>query len=173
VVACVLALLFSACSAEPKEDLLEEAELLCLDQQWEKARPLLRRYLHQDPNNAAAHFYLGRCSLMADPEVYSYFVAEGEFQTALRIFRRNGRVNPIARFASADTFEYRCQLGSAKVYLNILDHAFGNNISVWQVQETVKRGIAYLDLAAEILPDDPELQDYQRAFNVLLLGQSD
>jgi hypothetical protein len=33
--------------------------------------------------------------------------------------------------------------------------------------------MAYVDFAAEILPDDPELQDYQRAFNALRLGQSD
>ncbi len=134
---------------------------------------MLRQYLLQDPNNAAAHFYLGRCSLMADPKAYSYFIAEGEFQTALHIFRRNGRVNPIDRFASAEYFEYCCQIGSAEVYLNVLDQAFGRNIPVWRVQETVKRGMAYVDLAAEILPDDPELQNYQRAFNALRLEKSD
>ena len=170
----MLAVLFSACAAvEPKGDLLEEAELLCLDQQWGKARPVLRQYILQNPNNAAAHFYLGRCNLMADPKAYSYFIAEGEFQTALRIFRRNGRVNPISRFASAEYFEYRCQIESAKAYLNILDQAFGRDIPVWRVQETVKRGMAYVDLAAEILPDDPELQDYQRVFNALRRGKLD
>ena len=168
-----LALLFSACSAEPSRDLLAEAEILCLDQEWDAAKVLLREHLLVHPDDAAAHFYLGRCYLMAGPGKFRPDTAEGEFQTALRIFRRNGRVNPIERFADADYFEYICQMESAKVFLNLLDVLFGYNRRVAEVQEYVERGKAYVDLAAAVLPDDPDVEVYERMFKSLQLDRSD
>ncbi len=169
VASSALLLLLAACAAEPKRDLVAEAEALCFDEKWDKAKDLLRQHLLDNPNDTAAHFYLGRCYLMASPERFRPATAEGEFQTALHIFRRNGRINPIEGFASADYFEYICQIESAKVYLNIVDLLLDSRVNIRQVQEFVRRGKSYVDLAAETLPGDPDLPEYQRAFESLEL----
>ncbi len=87
---------------------LDEAERLCLELKFDEARVLLKAYLLKDPENPGAHFYLGRTYLLSVPAL-----AEGEYQTALRLFIRQGSVSPTKRL-SPEYFELMCNVDSAK-----------------------------------------------------------
>jgi tetratricopeptide (TPR) repeat protein len=102
----------SACNSSTEPVSLERAETLCLDRQYEEAIPVLKSLLVREPENAGAHFYLGVAYLGAKrflPEL-----SLGEFQTALRLFQKQGEVSPIERFSS-EYFEMMCYVNQGKV----------------------------------------------------------
>ncbi len=146
-------------SATDDAALLDQGEFLCLERRWEEARPILRQFLLSHPDHAGAHFYLGRAYLLA--EDFRPAIAEGEFQTALNLFQRQGRRLPIERFESADYFEFMCHLDSAKVcYLE-----FSTRISIGAppeaLQPIAQRARIHMDgaLALNTVPADYRMWD--------------
>ncbi|PCJ52534.1 MAG: hypothetical protein COA73_16180 [Candidatus Hydrogenedentota bacterium] len=140
-------------------DLFEQGEFLCLEQRWEEARPVLREFLLNNPEHAGAHFYLGRAYLLA--EDFRPAIAEGEFQTALHLFQRQGKVLPIERLETPEYFEFICHLDSAKVcYLE-----FSMRISIGAppqaLQPIAQRGRAHMNAALMLntVPADYEMWD--------------
>ena len=150
--ACGLLLLLSACSADPPPSLLAEAEILVLDQKWAEARELLKRHLVNYPDDAGAHFYLGRCYMLDEP--LWPVVAEGEFQTALRLFNRNGKQSPIERYP-AQVFEWFCYKEMATTLLLQIDRLVEGGVTPRQVGALIEQARYYYERAVE-LQDDPE-----------------
>ena len=76
-----LSLLFACgCGQSGGGDFVQRAEQLCLDQQYAEALPLLKEALLVSPNDAAAHYYLGRCYLEGEdfrPEMAEGGVSDG------------------------------------------------------------------------------------------------
>jgi hypothetical protein len=108
------------CQDTSDRGLLQEAESLLLNAQWEPAIPLLKQHLLSYPDDAGAHFYLGRCYLNAESDVPMMVFALGELETALHLFKERGQPNTIERFS--DTyFELICHLERTKVYLKQAD----------------------------------------------------
>lgn len=140
---------------EQPRDLFAEAEQLALDQRWDEAKQLLKVHLLKHPDDAGAHFYLGRAYLLATP-FYPY-IAEGEFQTALRLFIANGRKSPTERF-QPDYFEMMCHIESAKVYLRWIYVWMTHEFDLRELQHHLNKAKFYLEKAREIRPDAPEVR---------------
>ncbi len=112
------ALLTSACSRPPEEDLFATGETLYLDQRYNEAIDAFKRFLLDNPNHAGAHFYLGTCYFASDDNRW-LGIAQGELLTAIALFERQGKVSPIPRFD--DTyFELISHINLAKIYLGLV-----------------------------------------------------
>ena len=158
---CGLAL-FVGCRGATHEDWLGQAQTLCQGQQWNAAIPLLKRHLlERNPDihtDAAAHFHLGRCYLNGTQ--FYPGAAEGELQTALRIFLENGRQSPIEEY-SDDYFELRCHLELAKVYLRLLMHAARLGASPASMHGIFRQARQAADNARRVAPDSDEVRELQ------------
>ncbi len=111
------ALLTPACNRPPEEDLFSAGETLYLDQRYDEAIDAFKRFLQDNPNHAGAHFYLGTCYFASDDNRW-LGIAQGELQTAIALFERQGKVSPIPRFN--DTyFELISHINLAKIYLGL------------------------------------------------------
>jgi tetratricopeptide (TPR) repeat protein len=147
---------------------LDRAEQLCLDSKYDEAQAVLKSYLLVDPQNAAAHFYLGRTYLVTDP-----LIAEGEYQTALRLFLSQGHVSPTKRLG-ADYFEMMCNLDSAKALaLNLTAQLSTPDAGQTEIRDTFARAFGYVARAQEINPSAEEikvvagpLQELARAYSM-------
>ncbi|MBX7256184.1 MAG: hypothetical protein K1Y02_07460 [Candidatus Hydrogenedentes bacterium] len=149
-----------------------EAEVLYLDMRYDEAITLLKQHLIRNPKDAGAHFYLGTCYLNS-PKNGWLGIAQGELQTALALFKEQGKVNPIPRFNNATYFEMICHINLAKVYLRLIV----NVLDLPQNQLGVDRGSAIEKLvegleeqyaaAREIAPNDPDVKAlYERISEV-------
>ena len=186
---CVGAIAISAlvsCKSAPTPEELDaqfvEAERLCLEGQFVDARTVLKSYLLNRPDDAGAHYYLGRAYLVPAERVFVLIaqgrpqngsaeppaelqtlaaefrpaIVEGEFQTALRLFRRHGRVSSIERY-SAEYFEMMCYLDSARV---IFMHSFVGVISgntPGSYREPIRRALGYVESARAVMPKAAEV----------------
>jgi len=115
----LLLVLVSGCAKQPERDLFAESEQLYLSLRYDDAIGLLKQHLAQHPEDAGAHFYLGTCYLNS-PKNGWLGIAQGELLTALALFDRQGKVNPIPRFNDATYFELICHINLAKVYLRLV-----------------------------------------------------
>jgi len=158
VLGVAMAVSLCACKREPPPKLSSQDETLVLDQKWEQAIPLLKKHLLASPEDAAAHYYLGACYLnLSDPVLAA---AEGEFEVALTLFRRNGMESRIERVTPKD-FELRCYLGLANVYIRSLGVAMGLNANMSIVNQMVRNLGAAVSNAESIAPDDPRVKRLQ------------
>lgn len=116
--AAAVAIVIAAAGCAPRladPGLFAEAEYLILEQRFEEAIPLLRRFLVSYPDHAGAHYYLGRCYFAARDQFW-LAIAQGELETALNQFHASGGASPIERFD--DTyFGLICHLDIAKIQL--------------------------------------------------------
>lgn len=115
----LLMAVLSGCAKQPERNLFAEAEHLYLDQRYDEAVVLLKQHLARHPEDAGAHFYLGTCYL-SSPKNGWLGIAQGELQTALALFERQGKINPIPRFNDSTYFELICHINLAKVYLRLI-----------------------------------------------------
>lgn len=115
----VAAIICAVGCASPDPDqypaLLEEAELRCLDGQFIDAEPMLREYLRHDPQNAVAHYYLGRCYLSGD--LINLEIARGEITAAFSLYHQVGQASPQGRFTE-EYFQLMCLADISKTYLS-------------------------------------------------------
>lgn len=143
--------------AEPDYDrLFDQAEIHCLDQEWDEASVLLKQILLTNPNHSGAHYYLGRCYLNA--EDFRPHLAEGEFQTAVHIFMRTDRKSPIERFDDK-YFEFICHISSAKVVLSAIQRLVEDRVPLRQLQGLMDQAREYADTADAVIPNAQEVED--------------
>jgi tetratricopeptide (TPR) repeat protein len=107
-----------SCSRAPEEDLFAKAETLYLDQQYDDAIGLFKRFLLEHPDHAGAHFYLGTCYYASDENRW-LGIAQGELETAITLFERQGKVSSIPRF-NATYFELIGHINLAKIYRELV-----------------------------------------------------
>lgn len=148
-----------ACQRTSERDLLDQAEQLCLAAQWEDAKPLLKQHLLTHPEDSGAHFYLGRCYLLSAD--FRPLMAEGELQTALSLFLRNGKKSPVERFKD-DYFELICYVESAKVFLLQAQILRSEGVEGWQLQGLLERSKAYAASARAVKPDSEDVAALDR-----------
>jgi hypothetical protein len=161
--AICICFLICACGPPPDVDHLARAKELCQDQKWDLAVKLLKARLQEDPEDAAAHFYLGRCYL--NGHMLYPAVAEGEFSAALMLFAESGRRSPIPEY-SDQYFELRCHLEIVKVYVRMLMIAKENNASPQVIQKIQNDCRQKAAQAERVMPDAPEIKELQK-----ILGQ--
>lgn len=155
-------LLFSSISlvgCQPTEevDLLKQGEALCLDQRWEEAQVVLKKYLLSNPDDAGAHYYLGRCNVYGN--VFWPKVARGEYETALRLFLASGKENPIERFG-AEYFEMILHLHSAEVLVKVVYGLNGNGVRLTSLKGMIEKIESSVNEARKISPDHQDVKTY-------------
>jgi tetratricopeptide (TPR) repeat protein len=192
-----------ACAPKPDDASLDrqfaEAERLCLDRQYAQAEAVLKDYLLQRPEDAGAHYYLGRTYLLLGEELFNAYlrgeisngqaadrqgdvrkliwkfrpdIAEGEFQTALRLFIRNGRVPPIERF-DPKYFEMMCSLDAARILYFRAFFLAAYGAPPESLSGFVTRALEYVETARGVLPEAAEvdqigaaLRDFARELGI-------
>lgn len=160
----VIAGIVAACNARPNGDLLAKGEHLFNTEKWGAAIPVLKQRLLQDPDDAGAHYYLGRCYLaMAIKNIRKAYpvIAEGELRTALNLFIKGGRHSPIPRFN--DTyFELSCHYQLANVYLfqlSLMEQLHATPPDIEDKLELLEREV---NAARAIKPNAPEIKQYDQ-----------
>jgi len=159
--ACIVAAVVAtaaACAPHPSPDELAaqfaEAERLCLEGEFADAKVMLKQYLLHDPTNPGAHYYLARTYMLSKD--FRPAMAEGEFQTALRLFLRQDRESGIKRF-KPEYFEMMCYLDSARVlYLHCVG-GLSAGASPRLFDEPLQRALGYVDKARTVMPKAPEV----------------
>ncbi len=160
VCAAVFLSLGTGCDRAPNAAALQakfdEAERLCLDQRYEDAQKLLKEYLLLDPDHPGAHFYLAR-TYMASRDIRETSLAENEYQMALRLFERQGRVSGIKRF-DPRYFEMMCHLNSATT-LEIQARILAQDRTLIPVAlESLRRALEYVERARAVNPKASEIE---------------
>mgnify|MGYP002623497410 CR=1 FL=1 len=145
------------------ESLFREAELYCLNQQWNDARAALRAVLRENPYHPGAHFYLGRAYMFGSD--FRPIMAEGEFLTALSLFRKQNRQSGIERF-TPKYFEMMCYIEAAKANLIQIDYYLSTGAPLAALQNLVQDSFFYAEQAQKISPNAPEVRDI-----MAILGQ--
>ena len=138
----------------------ETLERMTQEAQWDEAIPEWRRFLLDHPENSGAHFYLGRCYLNSETARWRLPLAEGEFETALALFLRQGKQSPIEGF-SARYFAFRCHIEAVKVcfeqMLFLLDTDIPNDLKNGYLQGLLAKCEEAYKKAEAIVPDSPDL----------------
>jgi tetratricopeptide (TPR) repeat protein len=156
------ALLFAAtslggCQPTEKVDLLKLGEALCLDQKWEEAQAVLKQHLLLNPDDAGAHYYLGRCNVYGS--VFWPEVARGEYETALQLFLSSGKENSIERFG-AEYFEMILHLHSAEVLVKVVYSLNGNGVPLSNLKGMIENIESSVNEARNVSPDHPDVETY-------------
>ncbi|MCL4693860.1 MAG: hypothetical protein KJ060_15280 [Candidatus Hydrogenedentes bacterium] len=161
VAVALAALPAPACNRPPEEDLFAAGETLYLDQRYDEAIGTFKRFLVDNPNHAGAHFYLGTCYLASDDNRW-LGIAQGELQTAIALFERQGKVSPIPRFN--DTyFELISHINLAKIYLGLVITIVEDRSSLpgldrrRAVELTLERCEEQYDIVAQIDPENADV----------------
>lgn len=162
-VACAaLCLMCAACAPAPDSNLFEKGEALYLKQDYKAAADLFKQRLIQDPDDAGAHFYLGTCYLY-DSNKDWLGIAQGELETALALYERHGKVNPVPRF-SADYFEMICHVNQAKIHLYLMTELLNNTKKTPGVNPRalipviLRKCMEQASEAERIAPGDPDVE---------------
>lgn len=150
------AVAFSSCSTPDDRDLLAEAQFLSRDGRWQEAVPILKELLLSDPSNPGGHYYLGQCYLLSQD--FRPLLAEGEYQTALAYFLRDGGDRKIAGFQPR-YFEMMCNVESAKVALKLAAILSSHGSPMNELQDILDRARDYIQRAREVNPNSPEVRD--------------
>jgi tetratricopeptide (TPR) repeat protein len=150
----------------PAHNLLEEADSMLRDQQYEEAEKTIKQHLLANPNDAGGHFLLGRVYSYPDDERY-LVLAEGEFRTALFYFEQSGKKNPIPRFEDPTYFELITHIEIAKIYLRQLDILFELKAPLYSIRNRLKAMRDELNEAREVDPDAPDLKHFESIYEEL------
>jgi tetratricopeptide (TPR) repeat protein len=161
--ATALVLIAAACS-QPGPDLNGRAQALLEKSQWDAAADPLKRQLIEQPDDVAAHFYLGRCYL--NGSMFYPGAAAGEFETALRLFTEKGRHSPIAEYDDK-YFELRCHLEMAKVYLRTYLELADRGAPRSILQQPMRNLKAAEEAAEKIDPDSKDVRDLKSMIGAL------
>ena len=156
--------LLAGCDTELDEQelqsLFDEGEFLCREARWSEARVVFKKFLLHRPNDAGAHFYLGRAYLFSDD--FRPAIAEGELQTALELFVQGGRISPIERFGH-DYFELICNVESAKVFLLQTEYLLLQGAPLEAVKPLLERTAHYAQEADAAMPGTKDVKLLQEA----------
>jgi len=138
-----------------------KAEQLYLDGNYENAIAAFKEFLLVQPEHAGAHWYLGTCYLYSQNQRW-LGIAQGELETALALFERQGKVNPIPRF-DATYFEMMCHINQAKIYLLLIDALTNDPRSMpgmnpqIVVPRLVAKCLEHSELADKVAPGHPDV----------------
>jgi len=155
-----MGLTFASCEKAPEEDLFAKAETHYLDQHYDEAIGLFKRFLLDNPDHSGAHFYLGTCYFASDDNRW-LGIAQGELETAIALFDRQGKESSIPRFNST-YFELISHINLAKIYLGLVFTIIENGPRIPGIdpKRAVELALEQCDEQYEIVEQiDPEHPD--------------
>jgi len=156
-------LLTFGCKKDADPHLFEQAEYLILEQRYEEAIPLLKQFLLNQPRHSGAHYYLGRC-YFASTRNFWFALAEGEIQTALVLFERDGKKSAIPRFSDV-YFEFICHIDMAKIRLKQAMFLMENLGDFGTARTLLEQAAHSVEHARRIAPDSPDVPTMEQLIN--------
>ncbi|MDZ4860841.1 MAG: hypothetical protein SGI88_17835 [Candidatus Hydrogenedentes bacterium] len=162
----VLAACAASCNRAPAPDFFAEGEELYLKGEYDEAIERFKGYLLADPDHAGAHWYLGTCYLYSSEHRW-LGIAQGELETALALFNRQGKANPIPRF-NETYFEMMCHINQAKIYLLLVEtliqnpRAFPGLDARAVIPGLLAKCAEHAGLADEVSPGNPDVVELKR-----------
>ena len=164
-----LVALAAGCARPQHVNYFQEGEDLYLKGEYDAAIDRFKLQLQQKPEDAGAHFYLGSCYLYAAQKNIGgkdnawLGIAQGELETALALFERGGKVNPVPRF-DATYFEMICHINQAKIYL-LLIQAIAQNPRLFvgvipreAIPAFIEKCNEQAKLAEQVAPGNPDVE---------------
>lgn len=151
--------LIAGCAENPGPEILRRAWDLGEEYHWEEAGGLARSYLLSHPGNAPAHFLLGRSFLHGAPPRLT--LAEGELRTALRCFRDNRDLGPLAELHRENEFEAAIHRELARTEMRWMREAALKNMPAHILRPRVKRALEEVRKGRELDPACPVLADME------------
>jgi hypothetical protein len=134
-------------------DHLARADYLLREARYSDGAEAAKQHLLRHPEDAGGHFLLGRAFLTTNNLV----LAQGEFETALHFFYKNGKQNPLPRFEDAEYFELICHIEMTKVFQKQFVFMLDMGVGKEALAERLTRWRASNAAAKAINPDRPEL----------------
>jgi len=151
-------------SGAPEAGLFAQGEYLCLEQRWREAMDVLQLYLLGYPDDAGAHYYLGRCYLAMDDDWVG--LARSRFEQALGLFYAHGKKSPIDRFDD-QYFEMICNIDMAKVDLAQMDRLLEAGASPRLLEQVMAQCLSAAQRARSVAPDRPEVMQLEEILRQL------
>ena len=166
---CGAGLLLSGCS-RPAYDpsLLKQAAALGEKQQWDDARPLIKRHLLQNPDDAIAHYYYGLSYLhLGRPQLT---LAVGELLTAQQLLSRDSARTEDVAGMEYFTFKGVLHQKTALVYMRAFREALHRNVPYENVMDLLVKAAEQVDLGLKSDPTSHALKEYRDYLQETLQG---
>lgn len=166
---CGAGLLLAGCGrARHDVSVLREAAALGDKHEWDNARPLIRAYLLDHPDDAVAHFYLGLSFLhLAHPQLT---LAEGELLTAQALLAPDSAHTEERAGMDYFTFKGVLHQKTALVYMRALREALAMKVPDEYSRELLKKAAAQVDLGLKSNPKSKALKEYRDFLQETLEG---
>jgi hypothetical protein len=161
-------LALTGCGGSSDSQLFQKGEDLYRAARFQEAVPVFKQFLLKHPDHSGAHLYLGGCYQFSDQ--WS-FLAQGEIETALYYFHRDGNKSTIPRFSN-DYFELRCYLDLIKIQYARLTFAISPQAPPQILPPILNDFQHSVAEAQRIAPDNAEVQGIAKtAEEVVRLAQ--
>jgi len=150
----------AGCQRPAGDEILEQAYQLGEQYRWPDAKPLVRAYLLDHPDDAAAHYLWGRCYLHNSTPYLA--LAEGEFKTALNLFRRNNNLGILAEHFNPSQFEAALHRETARVYMRWIHEAEQQGLPAALVRTRLERALDEVRQGRALDPDSTVLKEMEQ-----------
>lgn len=150
----------AGCQRPAGDDVLIQAYQLGEQYRWPEAKPLIRAYLLDHPDDAPAHYLWGRCYLHNSTPYLA--LAEGEFKTALNLFRRNHDLGVLAAYLEPQEFEAVLHRETARVYMRWVHEAMQQSMPAPLIRSQLERALDEVRQGRALDPDSKALKEMEQ-----------
>jgi hypothetical protein len=172
-----IALAFSLLLAAALTGCRREAGIEVLRQAWndaaarrvDAALPLAKDYLAARPEDAAAHYVLGKCYLHRQDA--NTTLAKGEFETALHYFEENGDLGVLAPEMTAVLFQSAIHRDIALALMRVLYEGDGQRFPGPVLYPVLDLALQHVSKGLGFDPSSAFLLDMQRSLESLRRGR--
>lgn len=145
--------------AEHDPSQLRQAATIGWQQNWDEARPLIKQYLLEHPDDAVGHYYYGLSYLHNTyPQLT---IAEGELLLAQSLLDPDKSHTKEAADMDYFVFKGRLHQKLAMVYLRAIRESLQRNIPYEMTRNLMQKAAEQTDLGLESDPDSDTLKQYR------------
>lgn len=165
----LLAAALTGCRREAGPEDLRQAWKLAAARQFDEALPLVKAYLGWHPENAAAHYVLGKCFL--HQKEVNTTLAKGEFETAQLYFKKNPDLGVLAPEMTAALFQSALHRDIALALMRALYEGNGHGIPENMMFPVLDQALQHTREGLRFDPSSKFLQDMERSLDALRQGR--
>ncbi len=168
-VAALLAVVQTGCRREVGPEVLRQAWKNTSARRVDDALPLVKAYLSEHPEDAAAHYVLGQCYLHR-PDVNTT-LAKGEFETALHYFEKNRDLGIFAPEMTAALFQSALQRDMALALMRALYEGDGLGVPGPVMYPVLDQALQHVREGLRFDPTSGFLRDMEHSLEELRQGR--
>lgn len=166
---CAAGLLAAGCGGSDYDPaLLKEAAALGEEQEWARARPLIKAHLLKYPDDTAGHFYYGLSYLHLKHAQLT--IAEGELLTAQTMLSREDPRLEAATGMEYYTFKGVLHQKTALVYMRAFREVAGLRVPYKYTRDLLVKAANQVDMGLQSNPKSHILEEYREFLEETLHG---